>query len=148
MRRLHTGYGLNNLPLAERASYGDTLAAQLKEVALALCPMWVNRLLFLKLLDGQLVRYHAPEHAGPVPLPAPGLTHRLRRSAHLFSKGLNRAPAGCSSDVMAAITALVTSILAAKTADPAANIRVVDAAVTALYKAALPRPTVETLLVG
>ena len=59
LRKLTTGHGLNNLPLAERAPYGDTLEAQLEEVALALCLMWMNRLLFLKLLEGQLVRYHA-----------------------------------------------------------------------------------------
>ena len=63
LRKLTTGHGLNNLPLAERAPYGDTLEAQLEEVALALCLMWVNRLLFLKLLEGQLVRYHAPVDA-------------------------------------------------------------------------------------
>lgn len=36
LRKLHTGHGLNNLTASERAPYGDTLAAQLEEVALAL----------------------------------------------------------------------------------------------------------------
>lgn len=63
LRKLKTGHGLNNLGTADRLPYGDTLEAQLEGVALALCLMWVNRLLFLKLLEGQLVRYHDAAHA-------------------------------------------------------------------------------------
>ncbi len=38
--------------------YGDDAEEQLFSVALELCITWLNRLLFLKLLEGQLVRYH------------------------------------------------------------------------------------------
>ena len=50
---------LSNIPLAERAAYGATHPERLFAVALELCLTWVNRLLFLKLLEGQLRRYHA-----------------------------------------------------------------------------------------
>ena len=39
-------------------SYGDTEDEQKYSVALELCITWLNRLLFLKLLEGQLVKYH------------------------------------------------------------------------------------------
>ena len=48
---------------ADRAAYGPTYETQLFEVALELCLTWVNRLLFLKLLEGQLRRYHAANPA-------------------------------------------------------------------------------------
>jgi adenine-specific DNA-methyltransferase len=38
--------------------FGDTEAEQKYSVALELCITWLNRLLFLKLLEGQLVKYH------------------------------------------------------------------------------------------
>jgi len=44
---------VNNLHL-----YGATEDEQLFNVALELCITWVNRILFLKLLEGQLVNYH------------------------------------------------------------------------------------------
>ena len=50
---------LANLPAAERSPYGDSPDDQLFGVALELCLTWINRLLFLKLLEGQLRRYHA-----------------------------------------------------------------------------------------
>ena len=102
LRKLHTGHGLNNLTPAERAPYGDTLAAQLEEVALALCLMWVNRLLFLKLLEGQLVRYHAPEHAARFRFLHPAKLTDYDEVLTLFFEVLNRAPADRSPDVLAA----------------------------------------------
>ena len=38
--------------------YGNTEEEQLYNVGLALCITWINRILFLKLLEGQLIRYH------------------------------------------------------------------------------------------
>ncbi|WP_210518186.1 type IIG restriction enzyme/methyltransferase [Hymenobacter terricola] len=102
LRKLHTGHGLNNLPLAERAPYGDTLEAQLEEVALALCLMWVNRLLFLKLLEGQLVRYHAPADAAHFRFLHPARLTDYDEVLTLFFEVLNRAPADRSPDVRAA----------------------------------------------
>ncbi len=40
------------------STYGATKNEQLFGVALELCITWINRLLFLKLLEGQLVSYH------------------------------------------------------------------------------------------
>ena len=152
MRKLHTGHGLNNLTAAERAPYGDTLAAQLEEVALARCLMWVNRLLFLKLLEGQLVRYHAPEHAARFRFLHPAKLTDYDEVLNLFFKVLNPVPADRSPDVVAAIAALVTGIRVAKTADPAADTRAaeaaVDAAVVVLYGVALPGPAAGALLAG
>lgn len=44
--------------LPDRAQYGATTDEQLFSVALELCITWVNRILFLKLLESQLVNYH------------------------------------------------------------------------------------------
>jgi hypothetical protein len=38
--------------------YGDTEEDQIFSIALELCLTWLNRILFLKLLEGQLVAYH------------------------------------------------------------------------------------------
>jgi adenine-specific DNA-methyltransferase len=38
--------------------YGDTRLEQLFNVSLELCITWINRLLFLKLLEAQLIKYH------------------------------------------------------------------------------------------
>ena len=38
--------------------YGDTPEKQLESIALELCITWINRILFLKLLEAQLYRYH------------------------------------------------------------------------------------------
>jgi hypothetical protein len=38
--------------------YGDTKDEQLFSVALELCITWINRILFLKLLEAQLLKYH------------------------------------------------------------------------------------------
>ena len=45
--------------LHDRSQYGATTDDQLFSVALELCITWVNRILFLKLLESQLVKYHA-----------------------------------------------------------------------------------------
>jgi len=37
--------------------YGDTPQEQLEEIAISLCITWLNRILFLKLLEGQLITY-------------------------------------------------------------------------------------------
>ena len=95
-------------------------------MTLALCLMWVNRLLFLKLQQGQLVRYHAPEHAARFRFLHPAKLTDDGEVLTLFFEVLNRAPADRSPDV-----------LAAKAADPAADTRAteaaVDAAVVVLY---------------
>lgn len=41
----------------ERLSYGDSRDEQLFNIALELCITWINRLLFLKLLEGQILKY-------------------------------------------------------------------------------------------
>jgi type II restriction/modification system DNA methylase subunit YeeA len=47
---------INRLPHAKQ--YGDTYDERLFTVALELCITWVNRILFLKLLEAQLISYH------------------------------------------------------------------------------------------
>ena len=47
---------INNVE--ERYSYGKTREEQLFNIALSLTINWVNRVLFLKLLEAQLVKYH------------------------------------------------------------------------------------------
>ncbi len=56
---------INKLTVANRLGkvknveqYGDTAAEQLFSVGLELCLKWINRVLFLKLLEGQLIKYH------------------------------------------------------------------------------------------
>ncbi|MCC5612439.1 Eco57I restriction-modification methylase domain-containing protein [Nostoc sp. CHAB 5834] len=44
--------------LHDRSQYGATADDQLFSVGLELCITWVNRILFLKLLESQLVNYH------------------------------------------------------------------------------------------
>lgn len=41
-----------------REQFGATEEEQLYSVGLELCIMWLNRILFLKLLEGQLIKYH------------------------------------------------------------------------------------------
>ncbi len=41
------------------AQYGENENDQLFSVALELCITWLNRILFLKLLEGQLIKYHS-----------------------------------------------------------------------------------------
>lgn len=63
MEQLRAENLLERLPPAEREAYGpdDQPEQQREEVALALCLTWVSRLLFLKLLEGQLRRYHGAQ---------------------------------------------------------------------------------------
>lgn len=44
--------------ISNRNNYGNTRSEQLYNVALELSLTWINRILFLKLLEGQLVNYH------------------------------------------------------------------------------------------
>lgn len=44
-------------------NYGDTKEEKTYNVALELCITWINRILFLKLLEGQLVNYHKGDKA-------------------------------------------------------------------------------------
>jgi hypothetical protein len=43
----------------DRTTYGATSGEQTLGIALELCITWVNRILFLKLLESQLIRYHS-----------------------------------------------------------------------------------------
>ena len=85
---------LANLPPAERLAYGPTPDAQLFGVALELCLTWVNRLLFLKLLEGQLRRYHAAGNPAALTEPfrflTPALIPDFDTLNDLFFKVLNR----------------------------------------------------------
>jgi adenine-specific DNA-methyltransferase len=56
IRTLQTEERLDKV--GRRGSYGDNKQAQLFGVALELCITWVNRILFLKLLEAQLLQYH------------------------------------------------------------------------------------------
>jgi len=49
--------------LPDREQYGATPDEQLFSVALELCITWINRILFLKLLESQLVKYHGGNSA-------------------------------------------------------------------------------------
>ena len=54
---------LDKLPrLSNPERYGNTAEEQLFNVALELVITWVNRILFLKLLEAQLIRYHQGDH--------------------------------------------------------------------------------------
>jgi adenine-specific DNA-methyltransferase len=44
--------------VSDSQSYGETESDQLFSIALELCITWVNRVLFLKLLEAQLLKYH------------------------------------------------------------------------------------------
>jgi hypothetical protein len=84
---------LADLPPAERAAYGPTPETQLFGVALELCLTWVNRLLFLKLLEGQLRRYHAGNPAAltePFRFLTPALLPDFDALNDLFFKVLNK----------------------------------------------------------
>ncbi|MFA5773044.1 MAG: DNA methyltransferase, partial [Thermoplasmata archaeon] len=47
---------LHRLP--DQSIYGETEEEQIFNVSLELCITWINRILFLKLLEGQLITYH------------------------------------------------------------------------------------------
>ena len=80
---------LRNLPLDELTTYGDDAEQQAEGVALALCLTWISRLLFLKLLEGQLRRYHAP-HDAPFRFLDPGQLKEYDQLNLLFYRILNR----------------------------------------------------------
>lgn len=50
--------------IRDKSAYGETRDEQLFTIALELCLTWINRVLFLKLLEGQLITYHKgdPDH--------------------------------------------------------------------------------------
>ncbi len=53
---------MDKLPrLAYRGQFGNTLEDQLFNVALELSITWINRILFLKLLEAQIIRYHSED---------------------------------------------------------------------------------------
>lgn len=56
MNQLDSLDKINRLPNVKQ--YGDTYDERLFTVALELCITWVNRILFLKLLEAQLIAYH------------------------------------------------------------------------------------------
>ncbi|WP_156900354.1 DUF7149 domain-containing protein [Flavobacterium filum] len=56
MNQLDSFDKINRLPNVKQ--YGDTYDERLFTVALELCITWVNRILFLKLLEAQLIAYH------------------------------------------------------------------------------------------
>jgi adenine-specific DNA-methyltransferase len=49
--------------VSRRSNYGNDTSEQLFGVALELCITWVNRILFLKLLEAQLLQYHNSDPA-------------------------------------------------------------------------------------
>ena len=53
----------DHLSNVKRSEYGSTKDEQLYHVALELVITWINRVLFLKLLEGQLVQYHQGSEA-------------------------------------------------------------------------------------
>jgi adenine-specific DNA-methyltransferase len=53
---LRTGSIFKNID--NLAAFGTSDAEQLESIALELCITWLNRVLFMKLLEGQLTRYH------------------------------------------------------------------------------------------
>lgn len=53
---LETSQRIDLLPNPKR--YGETQAEQLYNISLELVITWVNRILFLKLLEGQLIKFH------------------------------------------------------------------------------------------
>ncbi|GAA4506579.1 TaqI-like C-terminal specificity domain-containing protein [Hymenobacter ginsengisoli] len=104
--QMDIGHGLSRVPTDTLADYGDTAEVQREEVALALCLMWVNRLLFLKLLEGQLVRYHPAEHAGAFRFLTYARLPDFDELHGLFFGVLNRPPAQRPADVRAAFREL------------------------------------------
>ncbi len=56
---------LHHIP--DGSVYGATLPERTFAVALELCITWINRILFLKLLEGQLIGYHSHDSNSPSP---------------------------------------------------------------------------------
>lgn len=63
---IHTEDVLHRIP--DITIYGDTKEERIFTIALELCITWINRCLFLKLLEGQLVAYHkqSPQTHSPL----------------------------------------------------------------------------------
>jgi adenine-specific DNA-methyltransferase len=99
--QMDIGHGLTLVPADTLADYGDTPQKQQEEIALALCLMWVNRLLFLKLLEGQLVRYHPVEYASAFRFLTPTRLPDFDELHGLFFGVLNRPPSQRPADVRA-----------------------------------------------
>ena len=61
INKLQTGGRWKNV--SNLSSYGDDEEKQIFSIALELSISWLNRVLFLKLLEGQLIRYQATAKA-------------------------------------------------------------------------------------
>jgi adenine-specific DNA-methyltransferase len=81
--------GLTNLTVEERELYGDSEEEQLEATALELCLTWINRFLFLKLLEGQLRRYH-PDNREDFRFMSPQQLPEYDHVNKLFFRVLNR----------------------------------------------------------
>ena len=81
---------LRNLPPEELAAYGPTPEEQATGLALELGLTWVSRLLFLKLLEGQLRRYHQPGPEAPFRFLDPQQLQEYDQLNLLFYRILNR----------------------------------------------------------
>lgn len=55
LKKLHTK-GIHKI--SDLNTYGESSDDQFFNIALELCIVWINRILFLKLLEGQLIAYH------------------------------------------------------------------------------------------
>ncbi|MDJ0367752.1 TaqI-like C-terminal specificity domain-containing protein [Hymenobacter sp. H14-R3] len=104
--QMDIGHDLGRVPAEVLAEYGPDPARQREEVALALCLVWVNRLLFLKLLEAQLVHYHPAAHAADFRFLTPGRLPEYDELNKLFFGVLNRPPAQRPADVRAAFREL------------------------------------------
>ncbi len=104
--QMDIGHDLSRVPADLLAEYGPDPARQREEVALALCLVWVNRLLFLKLLEAQLVHYHPAAHAPDFRFLTPARLPEYDELNKLFFGVLNRPPAQRPADVRAAFREL------------------------------------------
>ena len=48
--------------VGDKKAYGDTRDEQLFSIAMQLCIIWINRILFLKLLEAQMLKYHGGDN--------------------------------------------------------------------------------------
>lgn len=67
--------------VSDPEQFGDTPEKQRFSIALELCITWLNRILFLKLLEGQLVRWRGPQSGR---LLDPGTVHDFDELNELF----------------------------------------------------------------
>lgn len=68
--------------VSDSASYGDSKEDKNYNIALELCLTWINRILFLKLLEAQLINYHRLDNADNYKFLNPGM---LKDFDELFS---------------------------------------------------------------